>query len=226
MLVKRIFINFVAIFVTIYFLEMTKVLLINGSPRKMGNTHVALSEIAAALKEQGIDSEIAWIGVKPVRGCIACGNCKVTGNGKCVFDDDVCNEMIDKINAADALVVGAPVYYGVPPGQTIALIQRALFAGAQVANKPAAAVTVCRRGGSTAAFQTLQMPFQMVNMPLVTSQYWNIAFGMNPEEAKLDTEGMQTMRQLARNMAWLLRSIESQPAPAVEDEWKGMNFIR
>lgn len=205
---------------------MAKVLLINGSPRKQGNTFCALSEVAKALNEKDIETEIAWIGTKPVRGCIACGTCKEKGNGKCVFTDDICNEIIDKINAADGLVVGAPVYYGVPPGQTIALIQRALFAGAQVANKPAAAVTVCRRGGSSAAFQTLQMPFQMVNMPLVTSQYWNIAFGMNPEEAKQDTEGMQTMRQLARNMAWLLRGIQSQPAPEVEQQWQGMNFIR
>ncbi len=205
---------------------MAKVLLINGSPRKQGNTFVALSEVAKSLNEQGVETEIAWIGTKPVRGCIACGTCKAKGNGKCVFDDDICNEIIDKINAAQALIVGSPVYYGQPAGPLLSLIQRAFFAGAQVDNKPAAAITVCRRGGSTAAFQALQMPFQMVNMPLVTSQYWNIAFGMDQGEASLDTEGMQTMRQLASNMAWLLRSIQSQPAPKVEDDWKGMNFIR
>lgn len=205
---------------------MAKVLLINGSPRKQGNTFVALSEVAKSLNEQGVETEIAWIGTKPVRGCIACGTCKAKGNGKCVFDDDICNEIIDKINAAQALIVGSPVYYGQPAGPLLSLIQRAFFAGAQVDNKPAAAITVCRRGGSTAAFQALQMPFQMVNMPLVTSQYWNIAFGMDQGEASLDTEGMQTMRQLASNMAWLLRSIQSQPAPKVEDDCKGMNFIR
>ena len=207
---------------------MTKVLLINGSPRKEGNTYVALNEVAKTLNEHGIETEIAWIGVKPVRGCIACGKCQSNGNGKCVFDDDICNEIIDKINAADGLIVGSPVYYGQPAGPLLSLIQRALFAGSKVANKPAAAVTVCRRGGSTAAFQTLQMPFQMVNMPLVTSQYWNIVFGMNPGEAQLDTEGCQTMRQLARNMAWMLRGIEKSrlPSPEVETERKGMNFIR
>ena len=207
---------------------MSKVLLINGSPRKNGNTCVALEEIAKTLDDRGIETEIAWIGVKPVRGCMACGKCQENGNGKCIFTDDICNEMIDKINEADALVVGSPVYYGQPAGPVLSLIQRAFFAGAQVANKPAAAVTVCRRGGSTAAFQTLQMPFQMVNMPLVTSQYWNIVFGMNPGEAQLDSEGRQTMRQLARNMAWMLKGIEKSqlPAPEVETEWQGMNFIR
>lgn len=206
---------------------MAKVLLINGSPRKLGNTHVALGEVAKTLNEQGIETEIAWIGTKPVRGCIACGTCAKTGSGKCVFDDDICNEMIDKLNSADALVIGSPVYYGQPTGQVLSLMQRMFFAGAKVANKPAAAVTVCRRGGSSAAFQALQMPFQMVNMPIVTSQYWNIAFGREQGEASLDAEGMQTMRQLARNMAWMLKSIAggNQPAPAVEP-WQGMHFIR
>lgn len=204
---------------------MAKVLLINGSPRKQGNTFVALNEVANALNEQGIETEIAWIGTKAIRGCIACGTCKIKGNGKCVFDDDICNEMIDKINACDALVVGAPVYYGVPAGQTLALIQRAFFAGAKVDNKPAAAVAVCRRGGSTAAFQTLQMPFQMCNMPIVTSQYWNIVFGREQGEAALDTEGMQTMRQMARNMAWMLKGMNPN-LPPEHEEWQPMHFIR
>ena len=141
-----------------------KVLLINGSPRRNGNTATALQEVAKALNAQGIETEIAWIGNKPVRGCIACGSCKRKGNGKCVFDDDICNPMIEKMNEADGLVVGAPVYYGVPAGQMLSLIQRMLFAGAQVQNKPVAAVSICRRGGASAAFQTLTMPFQMMNM--------------------------------------------------------------
>ena len=204
-----------------------KVLLINGSPRKQGNTHVALSEIGKTLESLGIEAEIVWIGTKPVRGCIACNTCKARGDGHCVFDDDICNSVIDRINEYDALVVGAPVYYGVPPGQTLSLLQRALYAGAAVANKPAAAVAVCRRGGATAAFQTLQLPFQMVNMPLVTSQYWNIVYGREKGEAALDAEGMQTMRQLARNMAWMLRKIHTGEgdAPATEP-WQGMHFIR
>ena len=206
---------------------MTKVLLINGSPHKDGNTFIALNEISKTLNEQGIDTEIAWIGVKPVRGCIACGTCKARGNGKCAFDDDICNSMIDKINEADALVVGAPVYYGQPAGQVLALVQRAFFAGAKVDNKPAAAVAVCRRGGATAALQTLMMPFQLKNMPLVTSQYWNIVYGMDKGEAKLDVEGMQTMRQVGRNMAWLLKNKEASRLQApIEEPWQPMHFIR
>lgn len=206
---------------------MTKVLLINGSPRKEGNTFLALSEMAKTLNEQGVETEIAWIGMRPVRGCIACGKCHETRNGKCAFDDDICNEMIEKMNAADALVVGSPVYYGQPAGQVLALIQRAFYAGAQVDNKPAAAVAVCRRGGATAALQTLMMPFQLKNMPLVTSQYWNIVYGLAKGEAKLDVEGMQTMRQLGRNMAWLLKNKETAGVPAPqEEEWQPMHFIR
>lgn len=206
---------------------MTKVLLINGSPRKDGNTFLALSEMAKTLNEQGVETEIAWIGMRPVRGCISCGKCHETRNGKCAFDDDICNEMIEKMNAADALVVGSPVYYGQPAGQVLALIQRAFYAGAQVDNKPAAAVAVCRRGGATAALQTLMMPFQLKNMPLVTSQYWNIVYGLAKGEAKLDVEGMQTMRQLGRNMAWLLKNKETAGVPAPqEEEWQPMHFIR
>lgn len=206
---------------------MTKVLLINGSPHKDGNTFIALNEISKTLNEQGIDTEIAWIGVKPVRGCIACGTCKSKGNGKCTFDDDICNSMIDKMNDADALVVGSPVYYGQPTGQVLALVQRAFFAGANVDNKPAAAVAVCRRGGATAALQTLMMPFQLKNMPLVTSQYWNIVYGMDKGEAKLDVEGMQTMRQVGRNMAWLLKNKEASRLQApIEEPWQPMHFIR
>ncbi len=206
---------------------MTKVLLINGSPRKDGNTFIALSEMAKTLNEQGVESEIVWIGVKPVRGCIACGTCKMKGDGKCTFDDDICNEMIKKINAADALVVGSPVYYGQPTGQVLSLIQRAFYAGALVDGKPAAAVAVCRRGGATAALQTLMMPFQLKNMPLVTSQYWNIVYGMNKGDSSLDTEGMQTMRQLGRNMAWVLKNKEASGLNAPEEEqWQPMHFIR
>ncbi len=206
---------------------MTKVLLINGSPHKDGNTFIALNEISKTLNEQGIDTEIAWIGVKPVRGCIACGTCKSKGNGKCTFDDDICNSMIDKMNDADALVVGSPVYYGQPAGQVLALVQRAFFAGANVDNKLAAAVAVCRRGGATAALQTLMMPFQLKNMPLVTSQYWNIVYGMDKGEAKLDVEGMQTMRQVGRNMAWLLKNKEASRLQApIEEPWQPMHFIR
>ncbi|MBR1889487.1 MAG: flavodoxin family protein [Alloprevotella sp.] len=205
---------------------MAKVLLINGSPRKNGNTHLALMEIAKTLEQQDCTTEIAWIGNKPIRGCIACGTCKRLGNGRCVFGDDICNEIIEKINGADALVVGSPVYYGQPAGQTLALLQRALFAGAELTDKPTAALCVCRRGGATAAFQTLQMPFQMVNAPLVTSQYWNIIYGREEGEAAFDAEGLQTLRQLARNMAWMLRAFAQVPEKPEHEEWISTHFIR
>lgn len=206
---------------------MSNVLLINGSPREQGNTYLALSEAAATLNQQGIETEIVWIGTKPVRGCIACGTCATIGSGHCVFNDDLCNSVIDKLNAADGLIVGSPTYYGTPTGNVLNLVHRMLYAGAQVQGKPAAAVIVCRRGGATAAFQTLQMPFQMVNMPLATSQYWNIVYGLEPGQAKLDDEGMQTMRVLARNMAWMIKQFKSGNAQPPEGEpWQGTHFIR
>ncbi len=206
---------------------MSKVLLINGSPREHGNTYTALNEAALALNAEGIETEIMWIGTKPVRGCIACGSCITRGLGHCVFNDDLCNEVIDKMNAADGLIVGSPVYYGTPTGNVLNLIHRMLFAGAQVAGKPAAAVAICRRGGATSAFQTLQMPFQMVNMPLATSQYWNIAYGREQGEASQDAEGMQTMRTMARNMAWMIKQFKAAGTPVPEMEpWQPTHFIR
>ena len=206
---------------------MSKVLLINGSPHEQGNTYLALNEAASALNEQGIETEILWIGTKPVRGCIACNTCAARGDGHCVFNDDLCNQVIDKMNAADGLIVGSPVYYGTPTGNVLNLIHRMLYAGAQVAGKPAAAVAVCRRGGATAAFQTLQLPFQMVNMPLATSQYWNIVYGREPGDAKQDAEGLQTMRTMARNMAWMIKQFQSGTATMPEMEpWQGTHFIR
>ena len=204
-----------------------KVLLINGSPRQQGNTATALAEIAGRLSTQGIDSEIVWIGNKPIRGCIACNRCKELA-GRCTFDDDVCNLISAKMEGADALVVGSPVYYGQPNGAVLAIVQRMFHSnGAAVMGKPAAAVAVCRRGGADTAFQTLNMPFQMMNMPVVTSQYWNIVYGAAPGQASLDTEGLQTMRTLANNMAWLLKATGGKPAPGRDGEPReAMNFIR
>ena len=205
-----------------------KVLLVNGSPRKEGNTYTALKECATQLEKNGIEAEIAWIGIKPVRGCIACNQCRVQGQGKCVFDDDVTNEIIDKMATCDAIIIGAPVYWGQPAAQAQALQQRMLYAGgANFKGKPAAALTVCRRGGASAAFQTLQMPFQMCNMPIVTSQYWNIAYGREPGQSALDVEGMQTMRTLANNMAVMLKMYATGKAEKPEaEEWMPMNYIR
>ena len=204
-----------------------KVLLLNGSANKKGNTFTALSEVARQLENNGVEAEIMQLGNKPVRGCIACGQCQMKQLGHCVFDDDICNQIVEKLNEADALVVGSPVYYGQPNGAVMAVLQRAFFSGAKVQNKPAAAVAVCRRGGATAAYQTLNMMFEMMNMPVVTSQYWNIAYGSSKGEVKLDTEGMQTMRTLGNNMAWLLEKIHAGGKDAPERE-RGvyMNFIR
>lgn len=206
-----------------------KVLLINGSPHKQGNTFLALSEAAKTLAANEIETEIVQIGVKPVRGCIACGQCKQKELGRCVFDDDICNRISEKLDDADALIVGSPVYYGQPNGAVLSLIQRMFFsAGEKVQNKPAAAVCVCRRGGATAAFQAMNMPFQMMNMPVVTSQYWNIVYGREEGQAALDTEGMQTMRTMANNMAWLLKKIhaERELNYPEREPWKPTHFIR
>ena len=203
-----------------------RVLIINGSPRQKGNTSIALTEIAKQLEKLGIESEIVWIGNKPVRGCIACNTCK-DKPGACVFDDDVCNGISAKMNSSDALIVGSPVYWGQPNGAVLSIIQRAFYSnGAAFRGKPAAAVAVCRRGGATATFETLNMPFQMMSMPVVTSQYWNIVYGREPGQAALDREGLQTMRTLANNMAALLNATGGKPMPGSDEPWDGMHFIR
>ena len=203
-----------------------KVLLINGSARKAGNTFTALSEAARVLEECGISTEIVQIGTMAQRGCIGCGGCKTRGGNKCVFDDDLCNRISEKMSSCDGLIVGSPVYYGQPNGTLMSLIQRMLYsAGASFSGKPVAAVAVCRRGGATAALQTMLMPFQLLNMPIVTSQYWNIVYGRAEGEAALDAEGMQTMRTMARNMACLLQALQGQEKPEHECVTP-MNFIR
>ena len=203
-----------------------KVLMINGSPRRKGNTSIALEQIAGQLEKHGIESEIVWIGNKPLRGCIACNKCK-DNPGACVFDDDVCNGISARMNDADALVVGSPVYWGQPNGAVLAIIQRMFYSnGPAFRGKPAAAVAVCRRGGATAAFQALNMPFQMMSMPVVTSQYWNIVYGREPGQAALDAEGMQTMRTLANNMAALLKATGGKLMPGSDEPWEPMHFIR
>ena len=203
-----------------------KVLLINGSPRREGNTFLALSEIAKVLEQEGIGYDLVGVGTRAVRGCIACNTCKQHGDNRCIFDDDICNEVSARMAECDAVIVGSPVYYGQPNGTVLSLLQRMLYsAGKYFEGKPAAAVAVCRRGGATAAFQTLQMPFQMMNMPVVTSQYWNIVYGREPGQAALDAEGLQTMRTLARNMAYLLKATEGKKRPEAEPR-QTTHFIR
>ena len=206
-----------------------KVLLVNGSPRMNGNTARALKEIANTLVAEGLETETVWIGKDPVRGCVACGQCRAKALGRCVFDDDVANRSIGKLPEVDAFVVGTPTYYGQPNGAFLAVWQRVCFAGAaHVTAKPAASVAVCRRGGSTAAFQCMNMPFEMLNAPVIGSQYWNIAFGREEGECAKDAEGMQTMRTLARNLAWVVKNLKRDgavPRPA-DEPWQPMNFVR
>ena len=205
-----------------------KVLLVNGSPRASGNTARALKEVADTLAAEGIETETVWIGTKPVRGCIACYQCIQKSLGRCAFDD-VANAIIEKLKGADGIVIGSPTYYGQPNGAFLAVWQRVCFAGgAHVKTKPAASVAVCRRGGSTAAFQCMNMPFEMLNSPVIGSQYWNVAFGRAEGECERDMEGMQTMRTLGRNMAWVVKNLKREgavPRPA-DEPWQPMHFIR
>ena len=204
-----------------------KVLLINGSPRKEGNTATALAEVAKQLEKEGIESEIVWIGNKPIRGCAACGQCAAKGLGRCVFDDDVCNRISEKFAGANALIVGSPVYYAGPNGSLCALLDRLFYScSAWMAYKPAAAVAVCRRGGASATFDRLNKYFTINNMPVVPSQYWNSVHGAAPGEALQDLEGLQTMRTLAHNMAWMMRNLAKEPAPKCDEKKLKTSFIR
>ena len=201
-----------------------KALLINGSPHAHGNTARALEEVASALKADGLETEIAHVGVKPVRGCIACRKCFELG--RCVFSDDVANEILEKALAADALVLGSPVYYAQPNGALLAVMQRVFYAAnGRLRGKPGASVAVCRRGGASAAFQTLNMFFGILGMPVAGSQYWNIAYGAAPGEVAQDAEGLQTMRLLGHNLAWMAKSLDKS-IPAPEQPWAGTNFVR
>lgn len=187
-----------------------KVLLINGSPNEKGCTYTALEEIAKTLAKENVEVEIVQVGKKAVKGCIACYACIKMNRGHCVFNDDLVNEVIDKMKDADGIIVGSPVYYAGISGQIKSLLDRVFFAGqGQFVNKPAAAVVSCRRGGASAAFDQLNHYFMMKNMPVVTSQYWNQVHGRTPEDVLKDIEGLQTMRTLAQNMAWLLKCIEA-----------------
>lgn len=205
-----------------------KVLLVNGSPHPHGCTDVALSEVAMQLGKHGIETEMLWLGNEAIHGCIACGKCRKAG--KCIFDDAV-NRVAAKAEEYDGIVVGSPVYYGGPDSQICAFLDRLFYsAGKKFVRKPAAAVVSCRRGGATASFERLNKYFEMSNMPLVTSQYWNQIHGNNAEEAKQDAEGLQTMRTLAENMAWLLKCIEAGKKAGVEEPvyepFPATNFIR
>ena len=196
-----------------------KVLMINGSPRAEGNTYVALREMEKIFKEEGIETEILQVGNKAVRGCIACGSC--AKNGKCVFDDAV-NEAAPKFAECDGLVVGSPVYYASANATLIAFLDRLFYStGFDKTMKVGASVVAARRGGLSATFDELNKYFTISGMPVASSQYWNSIHGRMPGEAEKDGEGLQTMRVLAKNMAFLMKSIalgkEQFGLPETED---------
>lgn len=207
-----------------------KVLLINGSPNAKGCTYTALTEVAKELENEGIETEIFHVGNKPLRGCVACGTCRKTSSGKCTFNDDPVNIALEKAEEADGFVFGSPVHYAGPSGLITSFLDRFFYAGQCFENKPGAAVVSCRRAGSTATFDQLNKYFTISKMPIVSSQYWNMVHGHTPEEVKQDLEGMQTMRVLGRNMAWLMKCIQAGKEagiPLPKKEPKVMtNFIR
>ena len=205
-----------------------KVLLVNGSPKKGGNTARALGEIASELSAQGIEPEIFQLGDAPIRDCIGCGGC--SGKGRCVFGDDPVNKFIELAEGADGFVFGSPTYYAHPSGRILSFLDRAFYAGsAAFAHKPGAAVAVARRGGTSTNFDVLNKYFTINQMPVVASTYWNNVFGAMPGEAEGDAEGLACMRNIARNMAWLLRCIEAGHAAGIEApeaDRARTNFIR
>ena len=183
-----------------------KVLMVNGSPREQGNTSIALREMAQIFAQEGIDCEIMNIGNQAIRGCIACGGC--AEKGKCVFDDAV-NEAAPKFQEADGLVIASPVYYASANATLIAFLDRLFYSSKfDKTMKVGASVVCARRGGCSATFDELNKYFTIAGMPVVSSQYWNSVHGRTPGEAEKDGEGLQTMRVLARNMAFLMKSIE------------------
>ena len=204
-----------------------RVLLINGSPRIKGNTSIALAEVAKVLETAGIETITVHIGVDPMRGCVACGACR-KNNTRCAFSDALYDNLRAILEEGiDGLVVGSPVYYAGPNGSLCALLDRLFYSsGALLAYKPAAAVTVCRRGGASATFDRLNKYFTINNMPVVPSQYWNSVHGAAAGEALEDLEGLQTMRTLGRNMAWMLRDLKREDVPAGEEKKIKTSFVR
>ena len=205
------------------------VLLINGSPHEKGCTYTALAEIAAELEKNGVEAEILHVGKGPVGGCVACGGC--AGKGKCVFDDAV-NMAIEKAKTADGFIFGSPVHYASASGSATGFLDRLFYAGgANLQFKPGAAIASARRAGTTATIDQLQKYFTISNMPIVASQYWPMVHGTSPADVERDEEGLQIMRQLARNLAWMVKSFALAREhgilpPAPESERKRTNFIR
>ena len=205
-----------------------KVLLVNGGPHEKGCTYTALEEVSKTLQKNGIETEIIWLGVNPIAGCIGCNACLKTG--KC-FRNDIVNDFIEKSKEADGFAFGAPVHFASSAGSLTSFMDRVFYGrGDLFKNKPACCVVSCRRGGATATFDQINKYFSICNMPIVTSQYWNQVHGTNPDEVRKDEEGMQTMRTLGNNMAWLLKCIDVAKKNGVEypenEKAVKTNFIR
>lgn len=205
-----------------------RVLLLNGSPKEHGCTYTALHEVEKTLQQHEIETELFHIGKKAIPGCIDCSRCFETG--KCIFEDHV-NVLVSQLDQIDGLIVGSPVYYAGASGQLTAFLDRLFYTGSKkMTGKPGAAVVSCRRGGASAAFDQLNKYFTISQMPIVSSNYWNQVHGITPEDVMKDEEGLQTMRVLGENMAWLLKCIEAGrkagvPSPAQEPKIM-TNFIR
>lgn len=206
-----------------------KVMLVNGSPHEKGCTHTALNEVASTLNAQGIETEIFWLGQNVKGSCLACGHC--VKNGKCVMDDAV-NAFAVKAVEADGFVFGSPVHYAAPSGNIMSFMSRLFYSvGRKLANKPAASVVSCRRGGATGALDTLNKFYPICGLPMVPSQYWNMVHGSCAADVLKDEEGLQTMRNLGMKMAWMLKNIQAGkdagiPAPVLDEPPMRTNFIR
>lgn len=184
---------------------MAKVLLLNGSAHVNGCTATALKEMIGVFEKEGIETEVIDIGNRDIRGCIGCGSCSKTG--RCVFNDDLVNEVAAKFEAADGLVIGSPVYYASPNGTLISFLDRLFYStGFSKHMKVGACVVSCRRGGNTATFDVLNKYFTISGMPVAPSTYWNMVHGFSAEDVKKDLEGLQTMRNLARNMSFMIKA--------------------
>ena len=204
-----------------------KVLVLNGSPHKEGCTATALQEVIGVLNQEGIETELIQIGSSQISGCVSCGHCLKTA--KCVFNNDMVNEVAEKFKAADGLVIGSPVYYSSPNGTLLSFLDRLFYStsfsslGFSKQMKVGCAVVSCRRGGNTATFDALNKYFAISGMPIATSTYWNMVHGFNASHVKKDLEGLQTMRNLARNMAFMIKVIadgkEKYGLPQVESQY-------
>lgn len=208
-----------------------KVLMVNGSSNEVGCTFTALSEIANVLEQENIETEILQLGVQCYHDCTGCGACRGVLNGKCIFDDDVVNVLIEKAKDSDGFVFGTPVYYAHPSGRLLSVLDRAFFAGAQHFQfKPAAAIASARRAGTTASLDVINKYFTINQMPIISSSYWNMVHGKCAEDVMQDLEGVQTMHHLAKNMVYFLKLIElgkqNGVVPPINDKEFMTNFIR